>query len=65
MSRAEGALSDSEEDKGPQAVPQQNSASAWSSKQPTEQGGSSSEASSERGERSHMNLIQTGTHHET
>ncbi|XP_028253336.1 synaptotagmin-14-like [Parambassis ranga] len=44
----EGALSDSEEDKGPQAMPQQNSASAWSSKQPTEQGGSSSEASSER-----------------
>lgn len=48
---AEGVLSDSEEDKGPEAVAQQNTTSVWSSKQSTEQGGYSSEASSERGER--------------
>lgn len=51
----EGVLSDSEEDKGPEAVAQQNTTSAWSGKrkQSNEQGGYSSEASSERGERLH------------
>ncbi|XP_044024800.1 synaptotagmin-14b isoform X2 [Siniperca chuatsi] len=46
----EGVLSDSEEDKGPEAVAQQNTASEWGNKrtQSTEQGGYSSEASSER-----------------
>ncbi|XP_041661623.1 synaptotagmin-14b isoform X2 [Cheilinus undulatus] len=47
----EGVLSDSEEDKGPEATAQQNTtASVWSSKrkQSTELGGYSSEASSER-----------------
>ncbi|XP_044232869.1 synaptotagmin-14b isoform X1 [Thunnus albacares] len=46
----EGVLSDSEEDRGPEAAAQQNTTSAWSSKrkQSTEQGGYSSEASSER-----------------
>ncbi|XP_042359875.1 synaptotagmin-14-like [Plectropomus leopardus] len=46
----EGVLSDSEEDKGPEAVAQQNTTSAWSNKrkQSAEQGGYSSEASSER-----------------
>eukprot|EP00064_Thunnus_orientalis_P015296 superscaffoldBa00002807_g15346 len=45
-----GVLSDSEEDRGPEAAAQQNTTSAWSSKrkQSTEQGGYSSEASSER-----------------
>ncbi len=49
---AEGVLSDSEEDKGPEAAAQQNTTSVWSNKrkQSTEQGGYSSEASSERGE---------------
>ncbi|XP_051264049.1 synaptotagmin-14b isoform X2 [Dicentrarchus labrax] len=49
-SNQEGVLSDSEEDKGPEAVAQQNTTSAWSNKckQSTEQGGYSSEASSER-----------------
>lgn len=47
---SEGVLSDSEEDKGPEAVAQQNAPSVWSSKQATEQGSYSSEASSERGE---------------
>ncbi|KAE8286687.1 Synaptotagmin-14 Synaptotagmin XIV [Larimichthys crocea] len=47
----EGVVSDSEEEKGPEAVAQQNTTSAWSSKhkQSNEQGGYSSEASSERG----------------
>ena len=52
---AEGVLSDSEEDRGLEATAQQNTTSAWSSerKQPSEeQGGYSSEASSEHGERS-------------
>uniref|UniRef100_A0A673AW87 Synaptotagmin XIVb n=1 Tax=Sphaeramia orbicularis TaxID=375764 RepID=A0A673AW87_9TELE len=44
----EGVLSDSEEDKGPESGAQQSSASVWSRKQSTEQGGYSSEASSER-----------------
>ncbi|XP_037606882.1 synaptotagmin-14b isoform X1 [Sebastes umbrosus] len=48
--KAEGVLSDSEEDKGPEAVAQQNTTSAWSNKRKPsgEQGGYSSEASSER-----------------
>lgn len=51
MSRTDGAVSDSEEEKTPEAVTQQNSTSAWSkSKQSDEQGGYSSEASSEQGE---------------
>ncbi|XP_073349347.1 synaptotagmin-14-like [Pagrus major] len=44
----EGVVSDSEEEKGPEAVAQQNTTSVWSNKQSTEQGGYSSEASSER-----------------
>ncbi|KAM6992010.1 synaptotagmin-14b isoform 6-T6 [Tautogolabrus adspersus] len=47
----EGVVSDSEEDKGPEATAQQNTtASVWSNnrKQSTEKGGYSSEASSER-----------------
>uniref|UniRef100_G3P0H5 Synaptotagmin XIVb n=1 Tax=Gasterosteus aculeatus aculeatus TaxID=481459 RepID=G3P0H5_GASAC len=46
----EGVLSDSEEDKGPEAVAQQSPTSAWSHqcKQSSQQGGCSSEASSER-----------------
>uniref|UniRef100_UPI0037E83E62 synaptotagmin-14-like isoform X2 n=1 Tax=Semicossyphus pulcher TaxID=241346 RepID=UPI0037E83E62 len=46
----EGVLSDSEEDKGPEAEAQQNSTSVWSNKrkQSSEHGGYSSEASSER-----------------
>ncbi|KAF3703007.1 Synaptotagmin-14 Synaptotagmin XIV [Channa argus] len=49
-SNQEGVLSESEEDRGLEAVPQQNTTSVWSSKrkQSTEQGGYSSEASSER-----------------
>ncbi|KAI3364171.1 hypothetical protein L3Q82_010991, partial [Scortum barcoo] len=49
-SNQEGVLSDSEEDKGPEAEAQQNKTSAWSSKckQSSEQGGYSSEASSEQ-----------------
>ncbi|XP_047194182.1 synaptotagmin-14 isoform X1 [Hippoglossus stenolepis] len=45
----EGVLSDSEEDRGLEATAQQNTTSAWSSerKQSSEQGGYSSEASSE------------------
>lgn len=43
-------MSDSEEDKGPEAAVQQDMASAWSSKEPAEQGGYSSEASSEHGQ---------------
>lgn len=56
----EGVLSDSEEDKGPEAAAQQNATSAWSSKrkQSTEQGGYSSEASSERGECVHAYSTQ-------
>lgn len=50
---SEGVLSDSEEDKGPEAAAQQNASSTWSGKQSAEQGGYSSEASSERGERVH------------
>ncbi|KAM6906055.1 synaptotagmin-14-like [Lycodopsis pacificus] len=48
--KQEGVLSDSEEDKGPEAVAQQNATSAWSNecKQSTEQGGYSSDASGER-----------------
>lgn len=48
----EGVLSDSEEDREPEAFAQQNTTSGWSSKskKSTEQGGYSSEASSERGE---------------
>ncbi|XP_029966739.1 synaptotagmin-14b [Salarias fasciatus] len=49
--RPEGTLSDSEEDRGPaEAAAQQNATSAWSGgrKQSAEQGGYSSEASSER-----------------
>ncbi|XP_076612677.1 synaptotagmin-14b isoform X1 [Chaetodon auriga] len=48
--KQEGVLSDSEEDKDPEAVAQQNTTSVWSNKrkQSTEQGGYSSEASSER-----------------
>ncbi|XP_035000603.1 synaptotagmin-14 isoform X4 [Hippoglossus stenolepis] len=51
----EGVLSDSEEDRGLEATAQQNTTSAWSSerKQSSEQGGYSSEASSE-----HANSIQ-------
>lgn len=46
----EGVLSDSEEDKGTEAVAQQhNSSSVWSSK--PKEAGYSSEASSEQGER--------------
>ncbi|XP_030261513.1 synaptotagmin-14b isoform X4 [Sparus aurata] len=44
----EGVLSDSEEEKGPEAVAQQNTTSVWSNKPSAEQGGYSSEASSER-----------------
>ncbi|TDH00584.1 hypothetical protein EPR50_G00189850 [Perca flavescens] len=46
----EGVLSGSEEDKGPEAVAQQNPTSAWRNKrkQSTDQGGYSSEASSEQ-----------------
>ncbi|XP_056260497.1 synaptotagmin-14b isoform X5 [Seriola aureovittata] len=46
----EGVLSDSEEDRGPEAVAQQDTTSVWSSKRKgsTEQGGYSSEASSEQ-----------------
>ncbi|XP_029352641.1 synaptotagmin-14-like [Echeneis naucrates] len=46
----EGVLSDSEEDRGPEAVAQQDTASVWSSKRKelAEQGGYSSEASSEQ-----------------
>ncbi|KAK5852771.1 hypothetical protein PBY51_006613 [Eleginops maclovinus] len=46
----EGVLSDSEEEKGPEDMAPQNTTSAWSnkSKQSTEQGGYSSEASSGR-----------------
>lgn len=51
---SEGVLTDSEEDKGPEAVAQQNAPSVWSSKQATEQGSYSSEASSERGETAHL-----------
>ncbi|XP_026174473.1 synaptotagmin-14b isoform X2 [Mastacembelus armatus] len=47
-SNQEGVLSDSEEDRGAEADAQQNTTSVWSSKQSTEQGGYSSEASSER-----------------
>ncbi|XP_077949222.1 uncharacterized protein LOC120807951 isoform X1 [Gasterosteus aculeatus] len=48
--KKEGVLSDSEEDKGPEAVAQQSPTSAWSHqcKQSSQQGGCSSEASSER-----------------
>lgn len=51
----EGVLSDSEEDRGPEAAAQQNTTSVWSSKrkQSSEQGGYSSEASSEQGEYVH------------
>ncbi|XP_059211812.1 synaptotagmin-14-like [Centropristis striata] len=47
---SDGVVSDSEEDKGPEAAAQKNTTSAWSNKrkQSTEQGGYSSEASSER-----------------
>ncbi|XP_071384152.1 synaptotagmin-14-like [Centroberyx affinis] len=46
----EGGASDSEEDRGPEAVAQQKTVSAWDNKRKksTEQGGYSSEASSER-----------------
>ncbi|KAM4521934.1 synaptotagmin-14b isoform 1-T1 [Odontesthes bonariensis] len=46
----DGSVSDSEEEKGPEASTQQNATSAWSSKskQSSEQGGYSSEASSEQ-----------------
>lgn len=54
VSRTDGALSDSEEEKTPGAASQQNSTSAWSkSKRSDEQGGYSSEASSEQGEARH------------
>ncbi|XP_047429283.1 synaptotagmin-14b isoform X2 [Mugil cephalus] len=43
----DGVVSDSEEDRGPEAGAQQNATSTWS-KAPAEQGGYSSEASSER-----------------
>ncbi|XP_068432702.1 synaptotagmin-14b isoform X3 [Clinocottus analis] len=48
--KQEGVVSDSEEDRGPEAAAQKNTTSAWSnkSKQSAEQGGDSSEASSER-----------------
>ncbi|KAL6095786.1 syt14 [Pungitius sinensis] len=51
--KQEGVLSDSEEDKGPEAVAQQNPTSAWSHqcKQSSQKGGYSSEASSERANR--------------
>lgn len=57
----EGVLSDSEEDKGPEAVAQQNTTSAWSNKrkQSAEQGGYSSEASSGRGESTLSYTTQT------
>ncbi|CAK6962758.1 synaptotagmin-14b isoform X7 [Scomber scombrus] len=49
-SQPEGVLPDSEEDRGPEAAAQQNSTSVWNSKrkQSSEQGGYSSEASSEQ-----------------
>lgn len=47
----EAVLSDCEEDKAPEAVAQQNTPSVWGSRQFTEQGGHSSEAS-EHGETS-------------
>uniref|UniRef100_A0A674PL75 Synaptotagmin XIVb n=1 Tax=Takifugu rubripes TaxID=31033 RepID=A0A674PL75_TAKRU len=50
----EGLVSESEEDKGPEAAVQQDMASAWSSKESAEQGGYSSEASSE-----HASSIRT------
>ncbi|CAG03556.1 unnamed protein product, partial [Tetraodon nigroviridis] len=50
----EGRSGNSEEDKGPEAVAQQKTASVWSSKEPPEQGGYSSEASS-----AHARSIQT------
>lgn len=53
----EGVLSDSEEEKGPEAVAQQNTTSVWSNKPSTEQGGYSSEASSERGESKQLCVI--------
>ncbi|XP_068432701.1 synaptotagmin-14b isoform X2 [Clinocottus analis] len=61
--KQEGVVSDSEEDRGPEAAAQKNTTSAWSnkSKQSAEQGGDSSEASSERGEsraRPNANRIQ-------
>lgn len=56
MSRPEGGSSDSEEERGTEAVAQQKTVSSWDNKckQSTEQGGYSSEASSERGEIMHM-----------
>lgn len=50
-SAPEGILSDSEEDRGPEAMAQQNATSVWSSEQSPEQRCDSSEASSEHGER--------------
>lgn len=47
--RSEAALSDSEEDKSPEAEARQSAPSVWSSKQSGEPGGYSSEASSEHG----------------
>jgi len=56
MSCTDGNVSDSEEEKGPEASTQQNPTSAWSSKskQSSEQGGYSSEASSEQSESTHV-----------
>ena len=53
---AEAVLSDSEEDRGPEAVAQQDATSVWSSKRErsAERGGYSSEASSEQGENMHV-----------
>lgn len=53
----EGVLSDSEEEKGPEAVAQQNTTSVWSNKPSAEQGGYSSEASSERGKSKQLCVI--------
>lgn len=55
MSCTDGVVSNSEEEKSPEGVTQQNITSAWSKgKQSSEQGGYSSEASSEQGETAHM-----------
>lgn len=59
--RAEGVLSDSEEDRIPEGEAQQNTTSAWSStrKQSSEHGGYSSEASSEQGESTCSGKVRT------
>lgn len=54
---SEGVLSDSEEDRGPEVMAQQNTTSVWSSKQSAEQEGYSSEASSECGESAYCTVL--------